>query len=169
LEGPIDTSPVAVAFRNFALIAAAFSGINWVVAERRMNARLPAASSVATDLPRRIVRIIYGELTAFFLIVALIQWKGGHSDPLFPFYERTSTVGSQLVWVLAFALWIINLFWLWRPGVAEAAVQAGFLGRPDMSARTFRLIVSAIMVVDLIFFAALLAGVWGPVTRPTLH
>ncbi len=131
-----------------------------------MNARLPATSAGATGLPRRIVRVIYGELTAFFLIIALIQWKGGYSDPLFPFYERTSTVWSQLAWVLAFALWIINLFWLWRPGVAEAAVKAGFLGRPEMSAKTFRLIVSAIMVVDIVFFAALLAGVWGPFARP---
>lgn len=131
-----------------------------------MTARLPATRAVATDLPRRIVRIIYGELTAFFLILAVVQWKGGYPDPLFPFYERTSTVSSQLVWVLAFALWIINLFWLWRPGVAEAAVQAGFLGRSDMSAKTFRLIVSAIMIVDLVFFAALLAGVWGPIAGP---
>lgn len=125
-------------------------------------------SAAATHLPRRIVRVIYGELTAFFLILGLLQWRGGYPDPLFPFYERTSTVWSQLAWVLAFSLWIINLFWLWRPGVAEAAVQAGFLGRSEMSAGTFRLIVTAILVADMIFFASLLAGVWGPIARPTL-
>ena len=165
MGGPIDKTPVALVFRYFALIAAAITCVNWVVAERRMTARL-AATSAATELPRRIVRIIYGELTAFFLLLAFLQWRGGYPDPLFPFYERASTVWSQLAWVVLFALWIINLFWLWRPGVAEAAVQAGFLGRSEMPAKTFRLIVTAILVVDMIFFAALLAGVWGPFSRP---
>jgi hypothetical protein len=55
----------------------------------------------------------------------------------------------------------------WRRGVAEAALQVGLFRGPAVSPQTFRLIVTFGLLVNIVVFATLLTGIWGPIPRPT--
>jgi len=155
-----------IIFRYFVIFAAAISAYNWVAAERKLRAVDLSASPEQAALGRTVARTFYGSMIGFFLILGLLQWAGRYDDPLFPFYDRTTTVWSSAAWALFAILWTIHIVGIWRPGVAEAAVRFGLFRGRAVSAKTLRVIVTLGLLVNVIVFASLLAGVWGPIPRP---
>ena len=156
-----------IVFRYFVVVAALVSAINWLTLERRLRSSSATAPPTQTALARKVARTVYGSMIAFFLILGLLQWGGGYADPLFPFYERTTTVWSSAAWTLIAVLWMIHIIGIWRPGVAEAALQLGLFRGPAVSPQAFRLIVTFGLLVNIVVFATLLTGMWGPIPRPT--
>jgi hypothetical protein len=156
-----------VILKYFPLIAAAVSALNWALASRRLRLITIPAPPTDVALDRRVARTLFGSMIGFFLIFGGLQWAGGYSDPFFPFYDRTSTIWSTSAWILTALLWSVHLIGLWRPGVADAALRLGVFRGPAISARTFRLIATAGLLVSAVVFGTLLLGIWGPVPRPT--
>lgn len=155
-----------IVFRYFAVIAAGISAANWVAAERRLRSAKIDLSPDRAALALKVARTFYGSMVVGFLLLAILQWAGGYADPLFPLYDRTTTISSTAAWALFGILWTIHLIGIWRPGVAEAALQLGLFRGPTVSPRMFRLITTVGLLVNMTVFAALLAGLWGPIRRP---
>lgn len=149
-------------FKYFAVIAAVVSLVNLVLVERRVA----AAGGASDALSRRVVRVYFGMLIAYFLILFALQLAGGYADPLFPFYERTRTVPALLAWLLTYTLWSAALVGIWRPGVAEAVARLGLVRVPARSATSVRALVTLALLVNGVVFGLLLAGVFGPIPRP---
>lgn len=157
---------MALLFRYFAFIAAAICVFNWTAGARRLAVALDDAS-VDRAIATRVLRLFWGGQLALFLLVAILQFLGGYSDPLFPLYEGLRTSASRVVWLGVFALWIALALGIWRPGVAKAAVALGLFRGPAVSPQTFRLIATGLLLVNAAVFGALLLGVWGPIPKPT--
>ena len=155
-----------IILRYFVIFAAAIPAYQWVATQRKLRASDAGASPEQAALDRRVARTFYGSSIGFFLILGLLQWAGRYDDPLFPFYDRTTTLCSTAAWALVAILWTIHIVGVWRPGVAEAAVRLGIFRGRTLSAKTFRVIVTLGLLVNAIVFASLLAGVWGPIPRP---
>ena len=147
-------------FRYFALVAAALSAINWVWMDRRLTTEPRLLDPEATATGRAILRVYFGGGIAFFLAVGVLQWLGGFPDPLFPIYDPTGNQWSITAWVLVFALWAGTLIGLWRPGIADVAVKLGMYRGPQMSGRTFRLVMTGILIVNACVFLTLILGLW---------
>jgi hypothetical protein len=150
--------------RYFALIAAGIAALNWAISYRRLTSGA-VDGPVDSDRARRVLRFFWGGSIAFFLVLAALQWLGGYKHPLFPFYERTQTAWSSAAWAAIFAFWAALVVGLWRPGVADTAARLGlYRGRP-VSARTFRLLATLMLLVNAAVFGALLLGLWGPIPK----
>jgi len=156
-----------IVFRYFVVVAALVLAINWLTLERRLRSSSATAPPTQIALASKVARTFYGSMIAFFLILGLLQWGGRYADPLFPFYELTRTVWSSAAWTLIAVLWMIHIVGIWRPGVAEAALQLGLFRGPAVSPQAFRLIVTLGLLVNILVFAMLLTGMWGPIPRPT--
>lgn len=147
-------------FRYFALVAAVFSAVNLVWMDRRLTAEPRRLDPEGTAKGRAILRVYFGGAIAFFLALTALQWLGGFPDPLFPLYDPTGNRWSAIAWVLVFALWSAVLVGLWRPGIADVAVKLGMYRGPEMSGRTFRLLMTAVLLVNASVFLALILGLW---------
>lgn len=154
-----------VILRYFYFAAALVGALNLLLAERRLRATPTALDAEAAALARRVLWAVHGRGAAVLLATGVLQHAAGYADPIFAFYDPRSAA-SIAVWTMAYLAWAVSLIGLWRPGVAEVAIDLALYRGPRLSPTTFRVVFTTLTIVNAVVFGALLAGLWGPIPRP---
>lgn len=154
-----------IILRYFCFLAAAVGAANLVLAGRRLRTAPMALDAARASLARRVLWAVHGGSAVMLLVTGIVQHAAGYADPFFAFYDPHSPA-SVAVWSMAYVSWAATLVGLWRPGVAEVAVELALYRGPRVSPTTFRIVFTALTIVNATVFGALLAGLWGPIARP---
>lgn len=152
---------MAILLRVFPLLAAVVCGVNFVILSQRLRANSsgppgadvdPSAAPADAARAQQLLRLYFGGLALTFLVLGLCQWLGGFADPFFVFYAVPGNPYALATWGAMFVWDGLIIWYLFRPGYAEAAsgVLPGGRGGPAM--------VRLLAVGGLIMHAAIVAA-----------
>ena len=149
--------------RYFAFFAAAISVLNWITANRRLEAS--GRATVVIERGVAVARGLYGSLVAFFLWLGLMQVLGGYPNALFFLQRPFANWHVAAVWAGLYGFWGLWLFALWRTDAASAMIDAGMVQPRDLSPTVLRWLGTATIVFQAValplFAARTTASVFG--------